>query len=125
MAVRRRLVLGGGATGAAVGLAGRAAAAPTYSPAHHRPAHHRGAPLLSARARHLVGRFSYGVTPALARQVRAAGGARAWFAAQLDPASIADPAADGLRGWWPSLSRDATELWYRQRDEVEGVWEVM
>lgn len=120
MAVRRRLVLGGAATGAAVGLAGRADAAPSYSPGRY-----KGTPLLSARSRHLVGRFSYGVTPALAKEVRAAGGARAWFAAQLDPASIPDPAASGLRDWWPSLNRDATDLWYRQRDEIEGVWEVM
>ena len=31
-------------------------------------AHHHRALLLSTRARHLVGRFAYGVTPALARR---------------------------------------------------------
>jgi hypothetical protein len=119
--VRRRLVLGGAAaTGAAVGLAGPTAAATKYSPARY-----RGRPMLSAQARHLVGRFSYGVTPALAAQVRAAGGARPWFAAQLSPESIPDPSGAPLRSWWPSLSLDATELWTRQREDIEGVWDVM
>ena len=121
-ASRRTLVAGaaGGVAAAAVlGAAGPARAA-TYSPAHY-----RGHRLLGARARHLVGRFSYGVTLDLAEQVRRAGGARAWFDAQLDPGSIADGAADELRGWWPGLSRDATDLWQRQLDEIEGGWEVM
>ena len=43
--------------------------------------------LLKPRERHLVSRFSYGVTPALAAQVRAAGGARAWWEQQLNPSS--------------------------------------
>jgi Protein of unknown function (DUF1800) len=118
-ASRRALLGGAAATPAAVGVA-RPAAAAGYTPARY-----PGRPLLGTQARHLVGRFSYGVTPALAAQVRAAGGARAWFSAQLDPASIPDPAATPLRSWWPSLSRDATDLWTRQREEVEGVWEVM
>jgi hypothetical protein len=81
--------------------------------------------LLPAAARHLVGRFSYGLTPELAADVRKAGGARAWFEQQLRPGGIADPKADELRAWWPSLSRGCTELWHRQRDEIEGGWEVM
>ena len=91
----------------------------------YQPAHYRGPKLLGAADRHLVGRFSYGVTPALARQVRAAGGARAWFDDQLDPDSIKDDKADELRSWWSGLSRSATEIWHRQRDEIEGGWEVM
>lgn len=93
---------------------------PTYTPAHY-----RGQPLLSAASRHLVGRFSYGVTPALARQVRAAGGAQQWFEQQLDPDAVPDAYADGLRSWWSGLARGATEIWHRQRDGVEGGWEVM
>ncbi|MDF1602552.1 DUF1800 domain-containing protein [Nocardioides sp. YIM 152315] len=81
--------------------------------------------LLSPAARHLVGRFSYGVTPALARDVRRAGGAREWFERQLEPGSIRDGAADRVRGWWPSLDRGPTELWKRQDKEIEGGWEVM
>lgn len=111
-------VAAGTVVGAGIGRA--AAASSAYSPAHY-----RGRPLLGTAARHLVGRFSYGVTPTLAAQVRAAGGAQKWFAAQLRPASVSDPGTEALRDWWPSLSRGATELWRRQRDEVEGVWEVM
>ncbi|GAB6987166.1 DUF1800 domain-containing protein [Nocardioides pyridinolyticus] len=81
--------------------------------------------LLPATARHLVGRFSYGLTPELAAEVRNAGGAQQWFEQQLQPGRISDPRADELRRWWPSLSRDCTELWHRQRDDVEGGWEVM
>lgn len=81
--------------------------------------------LLPPAARHLVGRFSYGITPELAADVRAAGGAQRWFEQQLKPQQVADRRADELRAWWPSLSRDCTELWHRQRDDVEGGWEVM
>jgi hypothetical protein len=81
--------------------------------------------LLSAAARHLVGRFSYGLTPELAADVRNAGGAQRWFEQQLDPDTISDGTAESLREWWPSLSRDCTELWQRQRDDIEGGWEVM
>lgn len=81
--------------------------------------------LLPAAARHLVGRFSYGLTPELAADVRAAGGAQRWFEQQLKPRQVPDRRADELRAWWPSLSRDCTQLWHRQRDDVEGGWEVM
>ena len=120
---RRALVSGAAsavAAGALVAGTGAAHAGSAYAPARY-----RGHRLLGTQARHLVGRFSYGVTPALTAQVRAAGGARAWFETQLDPAAVADPGTDAVRGWWPSLSRDATELWQRQREDVEGVWEVM
>ncbi len=81
--------------------------------------------LLGTQARHLVSRFSYGVTPRLAADVRAAGGARAWFERQLSPGSIDDPGVSGLVTWFPSLERDAATLWRRQVDGVEGGWEVM
>jgi hypothetical protein len=117
----RRTVLGGAAaTGTAVTLAGPAAAATSYSPAHY-----RGDRLLSTAGRHLVGRFSYGVTPALAEQVRRAGGARAWFAQQLDPASVPDAGGDAVDTWWPSLDLGPTQLWKRNVEEIEGGWEVM
>lgn len=122
---RRGLLRGtalAGLTGAAgvVGAQQTAAAAATYEPAHY-----RGAPLLPARGRHLVGRFSYGVTRPLAAQVRRQGGARDWFERQLEPARIPDPAADELAAWWPSLSRGPAELFQRQLDGVEAGWEVM
>jgi uncharacterized protein DUF1800 len=93
--------------------------------ATYTPAHFRGDPLLPARGRHLVGRFSYGVTPALARQVQQQGGPQAWFDRQLSPARVSDPGIDGLRDWWPSLSRQPAALWERQVSGTEGGWEVM
>ncbi|WP_051551743.1 DUF1800 domain-containing protein [Nocardioides sp. URHA0020] len=81
--------------------------------------------VLNARDRHLVGRFSYGVTPALATDVRHAGGAAAWFERQLTPARVTDRTADRIRGWWPSLDRGPANLWRRQVTDVEGGWEVM
>ncbi|GAA4718765.1 DUF1800 domain-containing protein [Nocardioides conyzicola] len=81
--------------------------------------------VLRARDRHLVGRFSYGVTPELARDVRRAGGAHAWFERQLAPGRVTDHGADRLRSWWPSLDRGPTDLWRRQIKEIEGGWEVM
>lgn len=82
-------------------------------------------PVLNARDRHLVGRFSYGATPDLARDVRRAGGARTWFERQLSPGSIPDGPAAALRGWWPSLDRGPTDLWRRQVKDIEEGWEVM
>ncbi|MFC6342473.1 DUF1800 domain-containing protein, partial [Nocardioides hankookensis] len=81
--------------------------------------------VLNGRDRHLVGRFSYGVTPELARDVRRAGGGREWFERQLAPGSVPDHAADRLRGWWPSLDRGPSDLWRRQVKEIEGGWQVM
>ena len=89
------------------------------------PGRFHGAPLLTGADRHLVSRFSYGVTPPLTARVLALGGARAWFDQQLEPARIADAYVDGLGAWWPSLRRGAQELWQRQEAEVEGGWEVM
>ncbi|WP_169721585.1 DUF1800 domain-containing protein [Nocardioides alkalitolerans] len=97
-----------------------AAAATTYTPVRY-PG---GAPL-DATAQHWVRRFTYGYTPALAEQIRAAGGVRPWFERQLQPASIPDAAADALITWWPSLRRSPQELWQRQVDEIEGGWVVM
>jgi hypothetical protein len=84
------------------------------------------AALLSPAQRHLVTRFSYGVDATLARDVRRAGGADAWFDRQLTrPRSFPDGAAEQVRGWWPDLDRKPADLWQRQVQEVRGGWEVM
>lgn len=59
----------------------------------------------------VASRFSYGITPALAADVRRAGGGRAWLLGQLRPASIDDSALAGLDGWWPELTWGAARLW--------------
>ena len=100
---RRALVSGavsGVAAGAVLAGAGPARAGTAYTPARY-----RGHRLLGAAARHLVGRFSYGVTPALAAQVRAPGGARGGGAAQRDPPAGPPPRPGGLRAWGPRQGR--------------------
>ncbi len=82
--------------------------------------------VLPGRERHLVTRFSYGLTPALAADVRKAGGAQAWFEDQLTaPTKVADGPAEQVRGWWPDLDRGPLDLWKRNVSEVRGGWEVM
>ncbi len=82
--------------------------------------------LLPASQRHLVTRFGYGVDAALARDVRRAGGADAWFERQLTrPGSFPDGDAEAVRRWWPDLDRGPMELWKRQVQEVRGGWGVM
>ncbi len=97
----------------------------TALPETYHPARYRGAKLLSPGARHLVGRFSAGVTPRLAAEVRAAGGGKDWFERQLSPRGIRDSSADAVLAWWPSLQLGAYELWQRQAQEVEAGWQVM
>lgn len=82
-------------------------------------------PLPTAFGLHLGSRFSYGVTPELHREMEAAGGPQAWFAAQLDPARIADPVGDQFLAWWPSLDLDAPTIWQRDQAGTEPAWEVM
>lgn len=79
-------------------------------------------PLLGTSARLLVSRFSYGVTPALARQVTSRGGARAWFDWQLTPERIKDPAANDLDQWWPGLAHSGLDAWQRHARGVEPGW---
>lgn len=93
---------------------------PTAPPAYAGPF-----TLLTAADRHLVTRFSYGVDPALAAAVTAAGGGAAWFERQLSAPGVSDPATDHLPGWYPSLSRSPQDLWARQTAQVEQGWQVM
>ena len=67
----RRLVVPGALAAAAVAGPARAAAADDEDLAAYAPARFKGKDkLLSRNERHLVSRFSYGVTPSLARDVR-------------------------------------------------------
>jgi uncharacterized protein (DUF1800 family) len=119
---RRTVSVGALAAAALAGTAGRAAADPDgYSPRKHKGAQE----LLSKADRHLVSRFSYGITPKLAEEVRRAGGAQRWFERQLNPQAIKDKKADKLSHWWPSFHRSPEALWQRQSQGIEGGWEVM
>ena len=78
--------------------------------------------LPSAAALHMGSRFSYGMTPQLHTEMKDAGGPQAWFAAQLDPASIPDPVADPIQSWWASIDLDAATIWQRDQNETEAAW---
>ncbi len=124
---RRAATVGALVAAALAGTAGRAVADADdldgYVPRKHKPKH--GEELLPAADRHLVSRFSYGITPKLAKEVRRAGGAQRWFERQLNPKAIKDKKTDKIAHWWPSFHRSPAELWQRQSDGIEGGWEVM
>jgi hypothetical protein len=116
---RRTVVAGAGLAVGATALAGPAGATTSSL------AGRRTGSLLSTQARHLVGRFSYGVTPALAREVRHQGGARSWFDWQLSPGKISDPAGDALLGWFPHLKWSTSRIAEENDSGRVGGWEVM
>ena len=90
------------------------------------PAAYGGGPrVLTGRDRLIASRFSYGITPALAEEVRRAGGGRAWLRAQLRPDRIPDAAADRVARWWPSLAHDPVTLTRRSNDGIEHTGVVM
>lgn len=116
---RRAVVAGAGvlAGTGAISL-GTAAHAVDYAPGAW-PA----TPLLPEHERHLVSRFSYALTPELAQQVRAAGGARTWFDQQL--ATAYDGSADDLVDWWPHLHLGPTAVWKLQTSGTRFGYRVM
>ena len=115
----RRVLVGGAlaATAAAVTTPG--------APAYAAGGKHDGPPLLTGPDRHLVTRFSYGLTRTLARDVRKAGGAMEWFEQQLRPRSVSDKDAAEVDAWWPELSYSPAKLWQRNINMVQGGWQVM
>jgi hypothetical protein len=128
---RHALRLAGGATAAGTAAAVTAAlpaeAKPKGRPkgrkVSYRPGRYPRTQVLREPARHLLNRFSYGITPALAVEVQTTGGHLAWFDRQL--ATAYDGSADNLCDWWPDLHRDPDDLWTRTTGGVRGGWEVM
>jgi hypothetical protein len=115
----RRTVLAG------AGLAAGATLATSLEDTAYAASRHADAPLLSAQARHLVGRFAYGVTPALARQVRARGGAQKWFEWQLSPGRVRDPEGHALDTWFPHLLWSTSRIADENDSGRVGGWKVM
>lgn len=74
--------------------------------------------------RHLLNRFSYGITPALTGECTRAGGGRAWFEAQLNPSLISDAAAAALIDWFPALGWTPKKVWDEAKAERYSGWEV-
>lgn len=92
----------------------------------YRPGRYRATPTLPVQARHLANRFSFGITPQLTAEIKAAGGHLAWFDRQL-----AAPYGSGVRNlanWWPDLHLDAATVFKRQtmldRDTLEVGYDV-
>ncbi len=81
-------------------------------------------PVPSPSQRHLLSRFSYGVTPRLVADAERAGGAQRWFRRQLDHRQIGDATADRLRDWFPMIWDAAPVLWQRNVDRVYAGWQV-
>jgi hypothetical protein len=111
-ASRRALLTSAGIAG---GVALTAAPAQALGARRQKPQRYRGMKLLKSGERHLVSRFSYGITPGLASQVRAAGGARAWWEKQLKPSNVPDQFAGQLADWWPSLNTSPQDLWAQDK----------
>jgi uncharacterized protein (DUF1800 family) len=84
-----------------------------------------GTDLPTAAALHLASRFSYGMTPTLFAEMKGLGSAEAWFAAQLQPATVADQAAEQLQSWWASIDLDPVTIWERNTGGVEPAWVAM
>ena len=81
--------------------------------------------LATATALHLASRFTYGMTPALLQQMSGYPTVQAWFDAQLQPASLADPSASTIEGWWPSLAWSAQTVWAQDQASPGAAWRAM
>ena len=84
----------------------------------------RKKPALGARDRHFIRRFSAGYTPALAKQVRKAGGGRAWFDDQLRMKGK-DKGGKKVDAYFPSLKLSPSRIKWRNDRDIEGPWQVM
>jgi uncharacterized protein (DUF1800 family) len=80
---------------------------------------------LENKEHHYVSRFTYGYSPKAAKQLKKKGGGQAWFESQLKPKKVKDKKADQLISWYPSLKYSPTALVKRDRDGVQGGYEVM
>ncbi|WP_104107685.1 DUF1800 domain-containing protein [Nocardioides sp. 616] len=120
MLASRRAVIAGASVAVGVSAIGPI---PTAFAADYMAGSWPATPLLPELDRHLISRFSYAVTPELAQQVSAAGGARAWFDQQL--ATAYDGSADNLADWWPHLHLRPTAVWKLQMAGTRAGYRVM
>ncbi|MGA8209007.1 MAG: DUF1800 domain-containing protein [Nocardioidaceae bacterium] len=88
-------------------LAARVVAGTTY-----RPRAFPGTAVPTPFERHVLNRLGCGYARDTWAQLREQGGARAWLASQLDPASVPEtPVADELVGWFPRLDDSPVRRW--------------
>ncbi|MDO9380149.1 MAG: DUF1800 domain-containing protein [Nocardioidaceae bacterium] len=80
---------------------------------------------LTSWDRHVIHRFSWGYTPALAAEVSAAGGAAGWFNRQLAHTSVADPAVDAMisDGWYPWMNKSAEDQYVDNKAGRRYTWQ--
>ncbi len=86
---------------------------------------YRQVSLPDAMTRHMLSRFTAGVTSNRIADVAAAGGPRAWFERQLTPDRIPDHKANELWSWFPVLALTPMQKWRRYQSGVEDGWEMM
>lgn len=100
-------------------LATRVAAGTTY------PVNPYAATTVPTRfERHVLNRMGCGWSRDTWQQLRAQGGARQWFARQLDPATVPESAlADSLLGWFPRLADSPATRWAHNADKSYPAWE--
>ena len=121
---RKLLVAGMGGTGAAMlpgGLTAPAQAAGPLTAAGSYPA----TAVPDKASRHLLNRFSYGVTPSMYADVRALGGTGQWFEQQLVPSEIVDNHAGSMRSWWPHLSWTPDQIWQSDQNGPYLGWQIL
>ncbi|MGH3356616.1 MAG: DUF1800 domain-containing protein [Nocardioidaceae bacterium] len=82
-------------------------------------------PLPRPAQRHLLSRFSYGVTPALVRDMRQAGGSSDWFRRQLQPGRVSDRQAAQMRSWFPVLDLSPRQQWQLHLSGRQEGWEIL
>jgi uncharacterized protein (DUF1800 family) len=101
-----------------------AVARPAASAAGRRRARRR-MPVPTPAQRHVLSRFSYGVTPGLVRDMRRAGGVQAWFRRQLHPERIDDHRAAGMRAWFPHIDLTPQQQFALHDSGRKAGWEIM
>jgi hypothetical protein len=82
-------------------------------------------PLPSPDARHVLSRFTYGVSEEVVADLYSFGdgaaATTAWFEKQLQPESIPDDYAASIRSWWPHLWWSPKKQWEEdQRGGMQG-----
>lgn len=74
--------------------------------------------------RHVLNRMGCGYSRATWQQMRGQGGARAWFEAQLDPASVPESAlADRIVSWFPHVDDSTATRWANGQSKRYQGWE--
>jgi uncharacterized protein (DUF1800 family) len=78
----------------------------------------------TARELHMLNRMGCGFSVASFKQLRRAGGERAWFEQQLDHESVPESKkANAVLTWFPSLKESPATIWTTHRSGKKQAWE--